>query len=188
MTLNPSQTLLRNVVLVGFMGSGKTTVGRALAALTGWALADTDDEIVQNANGATIPELFARHGEAAFRDREAHAVQTVCTRENQIIATGGGAILRPENVEALQNAGRVVWLTARPEVVVLRVQAARHERPILATGANTDGGETSLLTHVLTLLGQRGPLYQAAAHLIVDSSDKAPDVLARHIARKVGLI
>lgn len=162
------------------MGSGKTTVGRALADLTGWAFADTDDEIVQNAGGATIPELFARDGEAAFRDREAQAVQTVCMRENQIIATGGGAVLRPQNVQSLQNAGRVVWLTARPEVVVSRVEAARHERPILA-------GETSLLTHVLTLLGQRGPLYQAAAHLVVDTSDQKPDALARHIARKVGL-
>ena len=118
----PQAALPRNVVLIGFMGSGKTTVGRALADLTGWAFADTDDEIVQNAGGATIPELFARDGEAAFRDREAQAVQTVCMRENQIIATGGGAVLRPQNVQSLQNAGRVVWLTARPEVVVSRVK------------------------------------------------------------------
>lgn len=175
----------RNLVLVGFMGSGKTTVGRALAALLGWTFVDTDWEIVRAADGVGIPELFARYGETAFRERETSAVQAVCVGGKQVIATGGGVLLRPENAPLLQSAGLVVWLTARPEVVVSRVEAGRKSRPILAAGTNE---EVPLLTHVLTLLGQRGPGYQAVADLVVDSSDQKPDALARHIARKVGLL
>ena len=164
------------------MGSGKSTVGRALARLLGWEFVDTDAEIVRAAGGKSIPHIFAEQGEAAFRDRETDAIRTVCARENCVIATGGGAILRAENRQLLQ-AGLVVWLTARAEVVVARVEAARNLRPILG-GADAD---TPLLTHVLTLLGQRGPLYQAAAQLIVDTSDLLPDALAKQIARKAHL-
>ena len=181
--MKPNLPLPRNIVLVGFMGSGKTTVGRALAALLGWAFVDTDAEIVQASGGKSIPEIFTTQGQAAFRVHETAAVHAVCSRESHVIATGGGVLLRAENADLLKSVGLVVWLTARPEVVVSRVEAERATRPLLA-GANTD---TPLLTHVLTMLGERGPLYQAAAHLVVDSSDLSPDALARHIARKAGL-
>ena len=164
------------------MGSGKSTVGRALARLLQWEFVDTDNEIVRVARGKSIPQIFAEQGEAAFRDRETDAIRTVCARENCVIATGGGAILRAENRQLLQ-AGLVVWLTARAEVVVARVEAARNSRPILS-GAE----DTPLLTHVLTLLGQRGPLYQASAQLIIDTSDLQPDALAKQIARKAHLL
>ena len=174
----------RNLVLVGFMGSGKSTVGRALARLLHWMFVDTDAEIVRAANGQSIPQIFAEQGEAAFRDRETNAVRAACAGEKRVIATGGGAVLRPENTALLQNAGLVVWLTARPEVVVSRVEAAQNTRPILS-GATSD---TPILTHVLTLLGERGPLYQAAAQMVIDTSDLTPDALAKQIARKAHLL
>lgn len=167
----------RNIVLIGFMGSGKSTVGRALAGRRGWRFVDTD-EIIARTAGRDIPTLFAEEGEARFRDREIQVVLGVSAGERQVIATGGGAILRPENVAALREAGLVVWLTARPDVVVARTRHRAQDRPLLA------GGMADPLAHVLQMLGERGPLYQAAAHLIVDTSDRSPQTIVREIERK----
>lgn len=166
-----------NIILIGFMGSGKSTVGRRLAERRGWRFVDTDDLIVRM-TGQTIPALFAGGGETAFRDRETQAVLGVSAGERQVIATGGGAVLRAENVAALRGAGLVVWLTARPDVVVARTQRRAAERPLLAAG------EDDLLAHVLRMLGERGPLYQAAAHLIVDTSDRPIHAIVAEIERK----
>jgi len=166
-----------NIALVGFMGSGKTTVGRLLADRLGWQFIDTDAIIEQEA-GCGIPTLFQGEGEAAFRDRETRAVCAACAGANRVIATGGGAVLRQENVAALRDFCFVVWLTARPEVVVERTKAQAAARPLLARGAD------DLLTHVLTMLGTRGPCYQRAAHLIVDTSDRTPEAVAAEIVRK----
>jgi shikimate kinase len=169
--------VLRNITLIGFMGGGKSTVGRLLAQKRGWQFVDTDEVIVEAA-GRDIPSLFAEQGEAGFRGRETEAVLQVSRGERQVIATGGGAILRPENVAALRAAGLVVWLTARPDILVARTRRRAAERPLLAEGRE------DLLTHVLRMLGERGPLYQAAAHLVVDTSDRSPQVVAAEIERK----
>jgi shikimate kinase len=166
-----------NIALVGFMGSGKTTVGRLLADRLGWQFVDTD-AVIEGEAGRGIPDLFRVEGEGSFRDREARAIRGVCVGAGRVIATGGGVVLRPENVAVLRDSCFVVWLTARPEVVVERTQAAAATRPLLARG------EGDLLTHVLTMLGTRGPCYQAAAHLIVDTSDRTPSAVVREIIRK----
>jgi shikimate kinase len=167
-----------NIALIGFMGSGKTTVGRAVADRLGWDFADTDVSI-ERAAGVSIPVLFEREGEAAFREREALAVAAACEGQRRVIATGGGAVLRETNASLLRKTCFVVWLTARAEVVAARTAREAHERPILAAA-----GETDLLTHILRLLGERSPRYQAAAHLIVDTSDRTPDAIAAEIVRK----
>jgi shikimate kinase len=159
------------------MGSGKTTVGELLAARLGWTFTDTDALIVAEA-GTDIPTLFTTEGETAFRDRETRAVCAACRRDEQVIATGGGAVLRPENVAALREKTFVVWLTARPDVVVARTEVGAARRPVLARGA------ADLLTHVLILLGERGPYYQAASHRIVDTSDRTPEDVADEVWRK----
>ena len=169
--------IVKNIALIGFMGSGKTTIGKLLAGRLGWRFTDTD-ALIETAAGRGIPEIFAAEGEAAFRERETAAVRAACSAAGDVIATGGGAILRPENVAALREAALVVWLTARPEIVVMRTEKAAAARPMLSQ-RNGD-----LLTHVLTMLGERGPLYQAAAHLIVDTSDRAPGAAAAEILRK----
>ena len=167
----------RNIVLIGFMGSGKSTVGRALAGRRGWRFVDTDELILRTA-GKDIPTLFAEEGEARFRDRETQVLLGVVAGERQVIATGGGAVLRPENAAALRGAGLVVWLTARPDVIVARTGHRAQERPLLASGADDP------LAHILRMLGERGPLYQAAAHLIVDTSDRSLQSIVSEIERK----
>src|ERR1700712_5221978 len=100
-----------NIVLIGYRGSGKSSIGRFLAERTCREFIDTDHVIVQQA-GCTIREIFEREGETGFRSRESAAIQQACSRENIVIAAGGGAILRPENVAALRTNGRILWLKA----------------------------------------------------------------------------
>ena len=171
--------LPRNLVLIGFMGVGKSTVGRLLAEELGWKLVDTD-AVISRVAGAPIPELFSSEGEEAFRRRESQIVLGVCAGERQVISTGGGAPLREENSAALRGAGLVVWLTARPEVVAARTSRRVGQRPLLA-------GDEEPLTRILRLLAERGPLYQRLASLIVDTSDRSPQAIAREILRKANL-
>lgn len=169
------------IALVGFMGCGKSTVGPLLAGCLGARFVDTDALIVSDAGGRSIPALFGEEGEAAFRDREARIIASVCASPDPVvIATGGGAILREENVSCLRGASSVVWLAARPDVIVARTMRDRN-RPLLA------GAQTREEKHarILSLIGERGPRYQAAAHLIVDTSDRSPSSIAREIERKV---
>ena len=100
---------MKNVVLTGMMGSGKTTCGRRLAAALGREFADADAWIVERA-GMSIPEIFATRGEAAFRDLETQAARTLGSRTGLVIATGGGMVLRPENVAALKEHGVILFL------------------------------------------------------------------------------
>jgi shikimate kinase len=169
-----------NIILVGFMGCGKTTVGRTLAAKTGRTFVDSDTEIVREM-GVSIADLFGLVGEAEFRNIEAQVVARVCQGVNQIIATGGGAILRENNRHNLHNAGMVVWLTARPETIVERVQKGRVVRPLLAKcGSDTE----KMRAHIMEMLGERGPLYQQTAHMIIDTSDMTIEAITRHIERQ----
>jgi len=163
------------------MGSGKSTVGRLVAELLGWKLVDTDALIVRLA-GCSIPEQFAAEGgEVAFRDRESQIVLGVTAGLNQVIATGGGAPLREENAAALRGAGKVVWLTARPDIVVKRTAHRQGTRPLLA------GVEEEPLTRVLRMMGERSPVYQRLAEMVVDTSDRPPMAVAREIVRRTGL-
>ena len=170
--------LPRNVVLIGFMGVGKSTIGRLLAEALGWKLVDTDT-VISRVEGASIPELFESYGEQVFRQRESQIVLGVCAGDRQVISTGGGAPLREENAAALRGAGLVVWLTARPEVVAARTSRRAGQRPLL-------DGEEEPLTRILRLLSERGPTYQRLAEIIVDTSDRSPQVISREILRKIG--
>src|SRR5689334_1819052 len=104
------------IVFVGYRGTGKTTVGRLLAARLGWTFADSDD-LIESATGRSIAEIFATEGETSFRQHEAAALQELSKRDLIVIATGGGAVLRSDNRELLRTAGFIAWLTARPETI-----------------------------------------------------------------------
>lgn len=174
-------TLPRNIVLIGFMGCGKSSVGKTLAARLanhGWRFVDTDTRLAEVA-GCDIPTLFARDGEVAFRKREAQILCGLCAGERLVIATGGGAVLQDENVPVLQEAGLVVWLTARVDIVVMRTERREADRPLLA-----NRGDNDLHTHILTLLSERAPRYQAAAHIVVDTSDRSLEHIAAEIERR----
>ena len=124
--------LRKTVVMVGMMGAGKTAVGRALAARLGVPFLDSDHEIETAAN-MTIPEIFARDGEAFFRDREAQVIARLLDEERGVLSTGGGAFLRAENRAMISQRGVSVWLDADLDVIWNRV---RHKttRPLLRTG------------------------------------------------------
>jgi shikimate kinase len=171
----PVPVLPGSIVLVGFMGCGKTTLGRLLAKRLGIAFWDTD-RIVEAEYGP-IPDLFAGKGEAFFRDLEAEAIERVCSGPVSVIATGGGAVLRPSNVEVMRSAGLVIWLTARVDVIVSRTGRRRHSRPLLDVGDPRE--------RVLRLLGERSGLYRSCSHRIVDTSERAPTSVVRHMARLV---
>jgi len=120
----------RNLVLLGFMGTGKSTLGRRVAALTGAPFLEMDAELERRA-GKPIPRIFAEDGEAAFRDMETALAREWGQQESAIISCGGGVVLRAENLTALRANGVLVCLTARPEVIVARTARAGN-RPLLA--------------------------------------------------------
>lgn len=145
------------VLLIGMMGCGKSTVGRPLAERMRLPLIDLDEEIARAA-GKTIPEIFAQEGEAGFRARETAALERVLTREDGVIATGGGIVTRAENIRMMREKGVVVWLCRPLEDMIADVR--QDTRPNLAG----DKAE-----RMRTLYGQRERLYAAAAHLSFDN-------------------
>ena len=108
------------IVLIGFMGAGKSSVGRTLARITGLSRFDTD-EMVAGRFGLTIPEIFASHGEETFREAETVALRELSKKSQTIVVTGGGIVLRPENVTLLQELGTIVYLSADEETLFARI-------------------------------------------------------------------
>ena len=155
--------MLKNLILVGFMGTGKSTIGRHLSKNLGYPLVDTDARIVANER-RSIPDIFANEGEEHFRDLETQLLLKLC-RDNthkKIISTGGGIVLREENRKLLRELGFVVWLVAQPKTIYERTSRNR-ERPLLQT---EDPAETIRL-----MVEQRRPYYDASAHLILETTD-----------------
>lgn len=160
--MNQSQTLPRNIVLIGFMGSGKSTVGRELHHRLGYQLVDMDQVIEQRAK-KPITAIFAEDGEAAFRDMETELlVELLDPLSRRIISTGGGVIGREQNRELLRKLGYVVWLHA-PIPVILERTGKNRDRPLL------HGDDP--VTRVEALLTERKPLYAETAHMKVDTTD-----------------
>lgn len=120
---------MKNIVLTGFMGAGKTSVGRRLKELTGMEMVDTDERIEEDA-GMVISEIFEKFGEVHFRELEMKAVSWASKLKNHIIVTGGGAVLKKENVKNLRKNGKIVYLYAPPEVLYERIKGETH-RPLL---------------------------------------------------------
>lgn len=163
------------ILLVGSRGSGKSTVGPALAAQLGWGFADADEH-VEAAAGMTIAALFAAEGEPGFRVREAAALGELCRRTNCVVATGGGVVLREANRDLLRRSGFVAWLTAPPEVAYERLRgdpttAAR--RPNLTP--------TGGLQEMEAVLVARGPLYKQVADFTCDTAVLSPEAAAAAI-------
>ena len=150
-----------NLVLIGPMGSGKSSVARELAGKTGRRWEDTD-KIVVTRSGLSIAAIFAAHGEAHFRELETAALGSLAAQTGLVIATGGGIVTRGENRALLRSLGVVVWLTAREDVLFERV-ARNRRRPLLHT---VDPRAT-----LRDLLASRQALYRDCAHLTVDTSD-----------------
>ncbi len=159
-----------NIILCGFMGTGKTTVGQILASRLGWQFADTDQMIEQRA-GKTVSAIFEHNGEAAFRTMESAVAADLLHFHNTVIATGGGMVLRPENCHYLEQAGFVVCLDA-PITEIAQRLATMQDRPLL--------GQADLLTRITELMAARAPAYaQIQQH--VDSAGQSPLEVAEAI-------
>jgi shikimate kinase len=153
----PEETIVaalgkRAIVLVGMMGAGKSTVGRRLAARLGLNFVDADTEI-EVAAGMSIPDIFATHGEQSFRDGEVRVIARLLEGAPCVVATGGGAWMRPDTRERIRAKGVSVWLKAEPDVLLRRVKR-RSDRPLLQ---NADPAAT-----IEKLVGERYPLYAEA--------------------------
>lgn len=161
-----------NIVLIGYRGTGKSSVGRALAAKLGLDLVSTDKEIVRRA-GRSIPDIVAAQGWEYFRNLESEVCRELADKDRLIVDTGGGAILRPENVEALKRRGKVFWLTASVETIAKRI-GGDDQRPSLT-------GTKSFIDEVQDVLRERTPKYQAAADHVIHTDGRTIDDLANAI-------
>jgi shikimate kinase len=165
----------QSIVLIGMMGAGKSSVGRCLHHRTGLALLDID-EVVVSKFGMSIPEIFAEHGEKQFRDAETEAVCSLPTPEQKIIVTGGGVVLRNENVDVLRHHSVIVWLDGDEETLFARASRQRN-RPLLQT-ANPRKSFSRIL-------GARRPLYANIADIRVDTSVLTDEEVAVAILSKL---
>jgi shikimate kinase len=157
-----------HLVLVGMMGSGKSSVGRRVARRLGWRHVDVDKRIERTA-GRTIPEIFSADGEAGFRAIEHDVLEKLLRLPGRtVLSTGGGAVLSPDNRALMRDRGTVVWLRARPETLVARVGKGSG-RPLLA-GDPADA--------VRRLDAERRTAYDGAAHVVVDVDERTADQVA----------
>lgn len=164
----------RNIILIGFMGTGKSIVGKKLSHMLKMNYIDTD-EVIEKSEGKSIPDIFKQLGEDHFRSVESRTVTALQDYDNFIIATGGGIVLKPENVEKLKNTGYLVLLTAAPEVIFDRVKGYQH-RPLLSDKPQK---------RIIELLGKRNPIYRSVADIIIDTSNMSVDEVAREIIREL---
>lgn len=166
----------RNIYLVGMPGAGKTTVGRQLARRLGRTFLDLDHEI-EASTGVRIPVIFEFEGEAGFRKREAEMLATIATRRAQVVATGGGAVLRAENRTVMKQSGMVVYLAAEPTVLLERTRLDQN-RPLLRV--------TNPLETLISLHAQRDPLYREIADLIISTPGGHPGRLVKRLEKELG--
>lgn len=164
-----------NLILVGMMGSGKTTIGRVLASHLGKQFVDSDEEI-QNRTGVKISHIFDIEGEAGFRQRETAVIRHLTERDNTVLATGGGAVLIEENRTMLQNNGVVIYLKANVHDLWQRTRHD-HSRPLLQT-SNPHARLTELFQ-------QRDPIYRQVADIIIQSGKQSAHALMLHLADEI---
>ena len=149
----------RNIILIGFMGTGKSTIGRNLSQTFGYPLIDTDQLIVEQ-QGRSIPQIFEEDGEPAFRAMETDLLRSLFKHSGHIISTGGGIIVSADNRRLLQDLGYVVWLRASPAEILNRT-SRNSNRPLL----NNDDPEGT----IRRLLDIRNPFYQETSHLCIET-------------------
>ena len=167
----------RTIALVGMPGSGKSTVGRHLARLLGWRFIDSDHEIERQIGGS-IRAFFEQHGEAAFRDLEQQSITALCQQTGAVLATGGGAVLRAANRQALKSGCEVVYLRSTPEELFRRL---RHDtqRPLLQV--------KDPLRRLRDLYRERDPLYRDAADYVIETGRPSVPTLVNMILMQLEL-
>lgn len=164
----------KNIVLIGFMGAGKSSLASYLAEQFNMRTVETDREIVER-EGISIPGIFEQYGEVYFRDRESEVIRDLGSDSQTVISAGGGAVLRDENVENMKANGIIVLLTATPKAILDRVKSST-ERPLLNGKMNED--------YIAGLMEKRRARYEDVADMIIDTTDKTiPEVCEEMILK-----
>lgn len=167
----------RHVVLIGYRGCGKSTIGALVASALSVPFVDTDELIASDA-GMSIADLFASEGESGFRDREARVIRHVTSGGAAVISVGGGAVLRADNLSCLKGNGVVIWLTVSAEILQSRIVADRSSvqaRPPLTSVGGLD--------EIREILAMREPLYRESAEVTFSSEGRSPEQVARDVVR-----
>lgn len=164
-----------NIVLIGFMGSGKTSVGEELSKLLEMDFVDTDKMIVKK-TGLTINEIFETHGEDYFRKLEMETIKDLQSKNNTIISCGGGVVLNPDNIGSLKENGNIIWLKATPNEIYNRISHDR-TRPLLK--------DKFTLNHLDEALELRLPLYEISKDIEIDTNGKSIDEICEEIILKL---
>lgn len=153
---------MKNIFLIGYMGTGKSTVAAYMAKQYGMEVVEMDQIIVER-EGMSIADIFAKHGEDYFREIETKLLVEIQMQENKVVSCGGGVVLRKQNVEVMRKAGRIVLLSAKAETILERVQDD-DSRPLLQGNKN--------ISFISDMLEKRRPIYEHAADVIIQTDGK----------------
>ncbi len=164
-----------NVFLIGFMGTGKTTIAQRLSAMFAMEMVEMD-KIIADQAGMSIPDIFETYGEARFREMETQLVMELQGQSNAVISCGGGTPLRADNVKAMKKSGKIVLLTASPETIHERVKDS-HDRPILENDKS--------VSFIAGLMEQRREKYESAADVIIETDGKSEQEICEEIEKKL---
>ena len=164
--------MTKNIVLIGLMGSGKTTIGKILAEKTGMKLVDTDAQIVEKA-GKSIKQIFADNGEMFFRDLESEVIERISIQENLVVSTGGGAVLRDENLENLKQNSILFYLHAPAEILYKRIKDDKN-RPLVNTPNPLE---------TLKKIQENREYFYGQANYKIQTNNKSPEEIADEIIR-----
>ena len=162
---------MKNLILIGFMGAGKTTIGKLFSKEKGRKFVDTDERIVRE-QGKSIPELFDERGEGYFRDLETELLKELQSEHNVVISCGGGTALRECNVAEMKKNGRVVLLTASPKLIYSRVKDI-DDRPVLYGRKTVEG--------ISELMEERREKYEAAADIVIQTDNKSVSTICKEL-------
>ena len=165
----------KNIVLIGFMGSGKTEVGKQLAQNLGWNFIDTDT-IIEKTEKKSIADIFANPGEKYFRELESKTIATLADYSNFVISTGGGIILKQENVTTLKSMGPLVLLAVKPAVVIKRLRGDK-SRPLINTADSA--------SKIKEILRKRTPIYNSVADLVIDTTNLSIDQVVHEVLEEL---
>lgn len=191
-TSSMSESSRQHIYLIGPRGCGKTTVGQLLAQRLEWTWVDLD-QVIQEQAGQSITEIFARQGQSVFRDLESTALLDQAQRSPRVISLGGGAVLRRENQEAIQNSGFTVFLNADVETLVQRISSdpqSAGQRPALngpipseVPDRDPESARKHLTDEVKQILALRMPVYQQTSDLQLDTTRRSPAEIVEQILR-----
>ena len=162
---------MNNIFLIGFMGTGKSTIAKFLNRNYGMEMLDMD-EAIEEQESMSISDIFKNNGEDYFRDLETNLILQLKTKTNTVISCGGGVVLRPENVQGMKESGKVILLTASPETILERV-SRNDKRPLLNGHKNIED--------ISKMMEDRRPRYEAAADVVIDVDGKTVEDICKEI-------